>query len=65
MILLHPEHPDSCGSQDNLNDKLSCVLLFDWNVIKEYGGGLERKIIVGDEGDNLVGKLPVFDSVRA
>ena len=41
------------------------MLLFDWDVIEEYGGRLERKIIVGDEVDNLLGKLPVFDSIRA
>ena len=53
------------GSQDNLDNELPDVLLFDWDVIEEYGGRLERKIIVGDEVDDLLGKLPVFDSVRA
>ena len=51
------------GSKDNLSNKLSDVLLLDWDVIEEYGGGLERKIIVGDEVDILLGKLPVFDSI--
>ena len=33
------------GSQDNLDNELPDVLLFDWDVIEEYGGGLEMKII--------------------
>ena len=51
------------GSQDNLNNELPDVLLFDWDVIEEYGGRLERKIIVGDKVDDLLGELSVFDSI--
>ena len=50
-------------SQDNLNNKLSDVILLDWDVIIKYGRGLERKIIVGDKVDDLLGELSVFDSI--
>ena len=51
------------GIQDNLSNKLSNVLLLYWDVIENYRGRLERKIIVGDKVDDLLGELSVFDSI--
>ena len=39
------------------------MLLLDWAVLIKYGRGLERKIIVGDKVDDLLGELSVFDSI--
>ena len=41
------------------------MFFFNWDVIEEYGGGFERKIVIRDKVDDLLGELPVFDSIGA
>ena len=36
-----------------------------WDVIEEYGGGFKWKIVICDKVDDLLGELPVFDSIGA
>ena len=53
------------GGEYYFDNELPDVFVFNRDMIEEDRGGFERKIIVGDKVDNLLGKLPVFDSVGA
>ena len=40
------------------------MFLFDGNVVEEYGGRFELKIVVGDKVNDFLRELPVFDGKR-
>ena len=53
------------SGKNNFDYKLFDMFLFDWNMVKKYGGGFQWDYIVGYEVCYFFSELPVFDGVWA
>ena len=53
------------SGKNNFDYKLFDMFLFDWNMVKKYGGGFQWDYIVRYEVCYFLSKLPVFDGIWA